>query len=190
MFKVYFHDNSVLNWENDSYVISDVFDNKKDIEQFINYCFSNNKTRILNIHQFRMSFYDINYFPSLESFKGEKNKDFGEIRIAIKYGNINNQLNTNDNWNPKIYWQTYENIPNIIKDTIIFFSSIDLKLYNLAGFSVIMKQDVIEIRWMIYKIDEKYEKTKELVRQFINFEIMKKHCPYQTRCNGINFEQF
>lgn len=190
MFNIYFHDNLSNKWTEDSFIKSNNFKNIKDIEQFINYCITKNKSRVLNIHQYRMSFFDSNYHPLLETFKGEKDKDFGELRIAIKFGNINSLLKSDEKWNPKIYWQTYENIPKVIKDTILLFSTIDLKEYNLAGFTVIMKQDIIEFRWLIYKIDDKYEKIKELARQFINYQIKKKNCPIQTRCNGIHFEQF
>ena len=86
MFNIYFHDNLSNVWTEDSFIKSDNFKNIKDIEQFINYCISKNKSRVLNIHQYRLSFFDSNYHPLLETFKGEKDKDFGELRIAIKFG--------------------------------------------------------------------------------------------------------
>ena len=56
MFNVYFHDNLSNEWTEDSFIKSDNFKNIKDIEQFINYCISKNKSRVLNIHQYRLQY--------------------------------------------------------------------------------------------------------------------------------------
>lgn len=195
-FVVYFHDNHCSpmdeDWKPETYFKSDEFKTYNDVYNFIdNYL--NKKNKILNIHQYRISFFDSLYNPSIDLYDGVINQDFGEFRIAIKYGLIYNSIkNQNNKWQPKVFWNTYENIPTIFKNLILLFINLDLKFYNLAGFTLIMKQDVVEFRWLMYKYEkDKYEKIKTLIRLFINNQINNETCPKQVKCYGFkDFENF
>ena len=54
--------------------------------------------------------------------------------------------NLSEPWKPKVFWSTYENIPEVFKSMILLFTNIDLNNYNLAGLSLIMKQDIVEFK--------------------------------------------
>lgn len=195
-FIIYFHDNicSPLdeNWKPETYYKSGTFSTYNDVYNFIdNYL--NKKNKILNIHQYRVGFFDSSFNPALETYKGELNKDYGEFRIAIKYGLIYNSIKNKENkWQPRVFWNVYENIPDIFKNTILLFANIDLKAYKLAGFSLIMKQDVVEFRWLMYEYKEEiYEELKKFIRLFINNQIENNKCPKQVKCYGFkDFESF
>lgn len=195
-FVIYFHDNICSSddeqWKPETYHKSGEFKTTTEIYDFIdNYL--NKKNKILNIHQYRVCFFDSSFNPSLDTYKGELNQDFGEFRIAIKYGLIYNSIkNQNHKWQPKVFWNTYENIPIIFKNMILLFINLDLKSYNLAGFSLVMKQDVVEFRWLMYEYNEdKYEKIKTLISLFINNQIQNENCPRQVKCYGFkDFENF
>ena len=186
-FYIYFHDNFCdardESWKPETYIKSGEFTTYKDINTFIdNYV--TNKTKLINFHQYRICFFAEDFHPTIETYKGENNKDFGEFRIAIKFGMIHNFLKSESQaWSPKIFWQTYENIPIVFKNMIILFTTINLNDYNLAGLTLIMKQDIVEFRWFMHTYEEdKYEKIKRLIKSLMMYLIEKDICPKTVKC--------
>lgn len=194
-FNIYFHDNfcdsNDESWKPETYIKSGEFNNLKDVITFIdNYITS--RSRIINIHQYRICFFANGFHPALETYKGKLNEDYGEFRIAIKYGMIYNFLKSESSqWNPKVFWQTYENIPEVFKTMIILFSKININEFNLAGLSLIMKQDIVEFRWLMHTFDkDKYEKIKTLISNCMEYLIYYKKCPKTIKCYDFNYNQF
>ena len=194
-FNIYFHNNFCgsdnESWTPETYTKSGDFKTVKEVERFIDF-YITNKTRIINIHQYRIGFFASGYHPSLDTYKGKNNVDYGEFRIAIKYANIYNLLNNvSEQWKPKVFWNTYENIPEVFKLMILLFINIDLNEYNLAGLSLIMKQDIVEFRWLMHTREEdKYNKAKELIRSFINYLYVNNKCPKFVKCYDFEHNLF
>lgn len=194
-FNIYFHNNFCgsdnESWIPETYIKSGDFKTVKEVERFID-LYITNKTRIINIHQYRIGFFASGYHPSLDTYKGKNNVDYGEFRIAIKYANIYNLLNNvSEQWKPKVFWNTYENIPEVFKLMILLFINIDLNEYNLAGLSLIMKQDIVEFRWLMHtKEEDKYNKAKELIRSFINYLYVNNKCPKFVKCYDFEHNLF
>ncbi len=194
-FNVYFHNNfcepTDESWKPETYLKSDEFKTIKEVNKFID-LYITNKSKVINIHQYRIAFFASGYHPSLDTYKGKNNVDFGEFRIAIKYANVYSFLNNlSEPWKPKVFWSTYENIPEVFKSMILLFTNIDLNNYNLAGLSLIMKQDIVEFRWLMHTYDEeKYNKTKELIRTLINYLYVKGKCPKFVKCYDFNHNMF
>lgn len=194
-FNIYFHNNFCgsdnESWIPETYIKSGEFKTVKEVERFIDF-YITNKTRIINIHQYRIGFFASGYHPSLDTYKGKNNVDYGEFRIAIKYANIYNLLNNvSEQWKPKVFWNTYENIPEVFKLMILLFINIDLNEYNLAGLSLIMKQDIVEFRWLMHtKEEDKYNKSKELIRSFINYLYVNNKCPKFVKCYDFEHNLF
>lgn len=194
-FNIYFHNNFCgsdnESWTPETYIKSGDFKTVKEVERFIDF-YITNKTRIINIHQYRIGFFASGYHPSLDTYKGKNNIDYGEFRIAIKYANIYNLLNNvSEQWKPKVFWNTYENIPEVFKLMILLFINIDLNEYNLAGLSLIMKQDIVEFRWLMHTREEdKYNKAKELIRSFINYLYVNNKCPKFVKCYDFEHNLF
>lgn len=194
-FNIYFHNNFCgsdnESWIPETYIKSGEFKTVKEVERFID-LYITNKTRIINIHQYRIGFFASGYHPSLDTYKGKNNVDYGEFRIAIKYANIYNLLNNvSEQWKPKVFWNTYENIPEVFKLMILLFINIDLNEYNLAGLSLIMKQDIVEFRWLMHtKEEDKYNKAKELIRSFINYLYVNNKCPKFVKCYDFEHNLF
>lgn len=183
-FTIYFHDNfcdnNPENWNLESYIKSGEFETYKSVVSFVEK-YILNKSKIINIHQYRICFFAGNNTPVLESYEGKINEDFGEFRIAIKFGMVYNVLSEDLKWDPRIFWTTYENIPEIIKQMIFLFIQLDLTEFKLAGLSFIMKQDVAEFRWLVSDKD-KVEEVKKLLKGFMNYLVSLRLCPKTVKC--------
>ena len=189
-FYIYFHDNFCdakdENWTMETYIKSGEFKTYSDVMSFIDNYITNG-IKMINYHQYRICFFANGFHPALDFYKGELNKDFGEFRIAIKFGMINNYLNSDSKeWKPTIFWQTYNNIPEVFKNMIILFTAINLDDYNLAGLTLVMKKDIVEFRWFIHTYEEeKYEKVKKLIKGLMTYLIENQKCPKTVKCYDL-----
>lgn len=189
-------------WSMDNFIKSDIILDVNDIGGFINYAIRNPTTRIINIHDFAFYMFRNGYSFLSEDYESKglvKCKDFGEIRIRYKFGNINYYVTHEDKpWAATYNEKTYNNMYKFFEDILSLLCVINMDDYNFAGISVRLKDDMTLFKLFVYQYDEKkYEKAKLLVKSFIEHERRLNQCPYTSDRNnrsgfvdvvGISFE--